>query len=70
MANKFGNYGQVDDSQCNMNCNLEPELKCGGGWRNSVYSVKEFNPEEKRVTQAKQINDSFKSIIKDIDNAR
>lgn len=49
MSNDFGRYGQVDDSECNMACKLETNLTCGGGWRNSVWSVTEFNPEERRI---------------------
>jgi len=70
MSNAFGRYGQVDDSECNMPCKLETDLTCGGGWRNSVWSVTEYNPEERRITQAKEVNDSVKGIIADIDEAR
>jgi len=70
MSNNFGRYGQVDDSECNMACKREPNLTCGGGWRNSVWSVVEFNPEEQRIKDAKEVNDSVKGIIADIDEAR
>lgn len=55
-----------------MDCKLEPDMrpKCGGGWRNSVFSIEQFTPEEKKINEAKEINDSFKSIIADIDQAR
>jgi hypothetical protein len=53
-----------------MNCKLEQELKCGAGWRNSVFSVTPFTPEDQKVKDAKEINESIKSIIKDIDDAR
>merc|ERR1711934_430662 len=57
-ANKFGAYGQVDDAECNMDCKLEPDMrpKCGGGWRNSVFSIEQFTPEEKKINEAKEIN--------------
>lgn len=70
MSNNFGRYGQVDDSECSMNCKLETNIKCGGGWRNSVWSVTEYNPEERRIKEAKEVNDSVKGIIADIDEAR
>lgn len=70
MSNDFGKYGQVPDSQCNMKCHLEPDLKCGGGWRNSVFKVTEFIPQADKVRQAKELNDSVMSIVKDIDIAR
>jgi len=70
MSNKYGKYGQVPDSQCNMACKLEKTLTCGGGWRNSVWSVTEYNPEQRRIKEAKEVNDSDNGIIKDINLAR
>jgi len=70
MANTFGRYGQVDDAQCNMSCKLETDLTCGGSWRNSIWSVVEFNPEERRISDAKDVNESVLGIIADIDEAR
>lgn len=49
MSNEFGKYGQANDSDCNMACRLEADLICGGGWRNSIWAVNEFDPEEKRI---------------------
>lgn len=70
MSNDFGKYGKVDDSECNMACKLEADLTCGGSWRNSIWSLTPFNPEERRIEQAKEVNDSVKGIIADIDEAR
>ena len=70
MSNEFGKYGQKPDADCNMACRLEDDLICGGGWRNSIWAVTEFNPEEKRIADAKEVNDSVKGIIADIDEAR
>jgi hypothetical protein len=53
-----------------MKCRLESDLICGGGWRNSVWTIKQYNPEEKRITEAKEVNESVKGIIGDINKAR
>jgi len=70
MSNAFGKYGQVDDSECKMKCALEPNLICGGGWRNSVWSVEQYDPQEARIKEAKEVNEGVKGIIKDINEAR
>lgn len=36
-GNAVGKYGDRPDKECNMPCNKEKEMKCGGGWRNSVW---------------------------------
>lgn len=53
-----------------MKCKLEPDLKCGGGWRNSIFKVTPYIPQDKKAAQAKELNASIKSIIADIDDAR
>lgn len=35
--NKVGKYGARPDKECNMDCAKEKGMKCGGGWRNSVW---------------------------------
>lgn len=70
MSNQMGKYGQVDDKECNMKCALEKDLTCGGGWRNSVWSVEAFDPLEARIKEAKEVNESVKGIIQDINKAR
>lgn len=43
--NDFGIHGKVDDSECDAACAgessppAENQQKCGGDWRNSVYST-------------------------------
>lgn len=70
MSNAFGKYGQVDDSECKMKCAREQNLICGGGWRNSVWSVEQYDPQEARVKEAKEVAEGVKGIIKDINDAR
>jgi chemotaxis protein histidine kinase CheA len=70
MSNTFGRYGQTPDTDCKMKCRLENNLICGGGWRNSVWSVKQYIPEERRITEIKEVNESVKGIIGDINKAR
>jgi len=70
MSNTFGKYGQVNDKECKMPCALEKDLICGGGWRNSVWSVTAFDPMEARIKEAKEVNESVKGIIQDINKAR
>lgn len=36
-SNEVGKYGDRPDKECNMECNKEPGMKCGGSWRNSVW---------------------------------
>jgi len=36
-GNTVGKYGDVNDKECNKECNAEKGMKCGGGWRNSVW---------------------------------
>lgn len=63
MSNSYGKYGNVDDKECKMKCALEKDLICGGGWRNSVWSVEAFDPLEARIKEAKEVNESVKGII-------
>ncbi len=37
--NSFGQYGSVDESECAKNCKGKPWEKCGGEWRNSLFSM-------------------------------
>eukprot|EP00121_Abeoforma_whisleri_P000613 Awhi_evm1s538 len=30
---------KVEDSQCNTHCNGDHSIKCGGGWRMSIYAI-------------------------------
>jgi len=70
MGNEFGKYGQKPEKDCKMKCNLENDLICGGSWRNSIFELVPFTPQERNEKEAKELNDSIKSIIKDIDDAR
>lgn len=70
MGNKFGRFGQYPDTACTMKCHLEKNVICGGSWRNSVYSVGAYDPETKRANTAKEVSESVKGIISDIDEAR
>jgi len=36
-GNEVGKYGSRPDKECNMECNKEPGMQCGGSWRNSVW---------------------------------
>jgi hypothetical protein len=36
-GNSYGRYGKAPESECNMPCSGDPNIKCGGTWRNSVY---------------------------------
>lgn len=37
-GNAVGKYGaKADDSECSTVCSQEAGMKCGGGWRNSVW---------------------------------
>ena len=36
--NNYGKYGNADN--CDMNCDGNPNQKCGGAWANSVYSAR------------------------------
>ena len=38
-GNSYGSHGKVDDSECNDECTGDASQMCGGGGRNSVYSV-------------------------------
>lgn len=40
----FGKYGKADDdkNECDMVCNEDPEVVCGGSWRNSIYDLSTF----------------------------
>jgi len=38
----FGKYGKVDDKECDHVCVSDPEIHCGGFWRNSIYDLSEF----------------------------
>jgi len=38
----FGKYGLVDDKECSNVCIKDPEVKCGGPWRNSIYDLSTF----------------------------
>ena len=33
----YGRYNDRRGSGCDDYCQTEPDIKCGGGWRNSVY---------------------------------
>lgn len=70
MGNEFGKYGQKPEKDCKMKCKLETDLICGGGWRNSIFELVPFTPQKRNEKEAKELNDSIKSIIKDIDDAR
>ena len=36
-SNEVGKYGDRPDKECNMECNKETGMHCGGSWRNSVW---------------------------------
>ena len=36
-GNSIGKYGMAPESECDMDCKLDPTRKCGGSWRSSVY---------------------------------
>ncbi|KAH3745392.1 di-glucose binding within endoplasmic reticulum family protein [Pelomyxa schiedti] len=36
-GDSFGEYGRVDDSECNMPCGGDQSEMCGSAWRNSIY---------------------------------
>ena len=36
-GNSVGKYGNRPDKECNTACSAEKGMKCGGGWRNSVW---------------------------------
>lgn len=36
-GNKVGKWGDRPDKECNMECTKEKGMKCGAGWRNSVW---------------------------------
>ena len=38
----YGQYGKIDDKNCNMVCSANDEVKCGGNYANSVYDVKDY----------------------------
>ena len=39
-GDSYGSYGPAgSDSECNMACSGDSTIKCGGGWRNSVYRI-------------------------------
>ncbi|CAH1798945.1 unnamed protein product, partial [Owenia fusiformis] len=38
-GNEYGRYGLRPDSECNMACAGNNTLKCGAGWRNSIYKT-------------------------------
>jgi hypothetical protein len=35
----MGKYGKRPDKECNMPCAYDKNRICGGGWRNSVFSL-------------------------------
>jgi hypothetical protein len=36
---KYGAYGKRPEGECSYNCSGDKSKKCGGSWRNSVYST-------------------------------
>jgi len=36
-GNRVGKYGDASDKECSKECSQEKGMKCGGGWRNSVW---------------------------------
>uniref|UniRef100_A0A1I8J1C5 WSC domain-containing protein n=1 Tax=Macrostomum lignano TaxID=282301 RepID=A0A1I8J1C5_9PLAT len=38
-GNSYGSLGRVSNKQCKMTCKGDRREKCGGPWRNSVYST-------------------------------
>lgn len=39
-GNTFGQYGSLPESSCDAGCSGNGNVKCGGTWANSVYSLK------------------------------
>ena len=39
-GNTYGSYGRTSDAECNIACLGNPNQRCGGGWRNSVYQIR------------------------------
>lgn len=37
-GNSFGKYGQAPEDDCHMQCPGDNTVRCGGSFRNSVYS--------------------------------
>ena len=37
-----GKYGEADERECSMVCVNDPDTKCGGSYRNSVYDIKRY----------------------------
>lgn len=38
-GNRFGRYGKVNHRWCNSSCRGNHRQKCGGSWKNSIYST-------------------------------
>ena len=48
-GNNYGRYQDRDEGKCTEPCQTEPETKCGGGWRNSVYRRHDTEDEHMRT---------------------
>merc|ERR1711998_201994 len=38
-GNAFGKHGRRDEKECSRTCRKDKSMKCGNGWRNSVWKV-------------------------------
>ncbi|XP_052069368.1 uncharacterized protein LOC127708513 [Mytilus californianus] len=69
-GNKLGSapYINKKESECDMTCKQNPNEKCGGKWRNSVYRIiikREFKYEFLNIEQEHTINDCKTSQLKE-----
>jgi len=38
-GNDYGKHGEKPVTECNMGCTGNADEKCGGSWRNAIYST-------------------------------
>ena len=43
-SDSYGKYGPADKDDCNIRCDSDPTMICGGGYRNSVFDVTGVDP--------------------------
>ncbi|XP_033102182.1 kremen protein 1-like [Anneissia japonica] len=66
----YSRYGAVADTECNANCTGNSREKCGGTWRNSVYTTTDLGVDDRHklnmlgFTPTPAVNDTEKTNIR------
>ena len=64
----MGRYGVKPDAECNTPCHADKSRKCGGSWRNSVFSLEAVKKPEVIVKYDALFGESVSGCYKDSGN--